>query len=175
MPNPLPLPPQAELHRIFTLDALGVLRWRARPEMPLWWNRRYAGRPAGSVHHKGYVFVRLGKLNFSAHRLVWAYMHGAIPEGFQIDHKEPVKADNAPRNLRPATRSQNKANGKRYRNNTSGFKGVHYNRRQRNWQAHIGAGAGKKLHLGTFKTPEEAHAAYVQAAKERFGEFARFF
>ena len=30
----------------------------------------------------------------------------------------------------------------------------------------------KLIHLGTFDTPEAAHAAYVAAAKEHFGEFA---
>jgi len=28
-------------------------------------------------------------------------------------------------------------------------------------------------HLGSFDTPEEAHEAYVKAAIERFGEYAR--
>lgn len=40
------------------------------------------------------------------------------------------------------------------------------------WCAHI-RDHGKARHLGTFRTAEEAHAAYVAAAKEVFGEFAR--
>jgi hypothetical protein len=31
----------------------------------------------------------------------------------------------------------------------------------------------KQISLGVYKTPEEAHAAYVVAAKQYFGEFAR--
>jgi hypothetical protein len=41
----------------------------------------------------------------------------------------------------------------------------------RRFQAQINV-AGKKLSLGTFNTPEEAHAAYREAASRYHGEFA---
>jgi len=33
--------------------------------------------------------------------------------------------------------------------------------------------AGKSHLLGYYKTPEEAHAAYIVGSKHHFGEFAR--
>jgi len=39
------------------------------------------------------------------------------------------------------------------------------------WVAQINAN-GKKIFLGHYDTPEEAHAAYKEAALKHFGEFA---
>jgi hypothetical protein len=75
-------------------------------------------------------------------------------------------------NLRLATSSQNAANKKKHSNNTSGFKGVHLRKGTSRWAAAIRVGQ-KRIHLGFFSTPEQAHAAYAAAAKEHFGEFAR--
>lgn len=33
---------------------------------------------------------------------------------------------------------------------------------------------GKKIHLGLFESPSEAHLAYCEAAKKLHGEFANF-
>jgi hypothetical protein len=40
------------------------------------------------------------------------------------------------------------------------------------WFAQISVD-GRSKHLGRFPTPEQAHAAYVAAAREHYGEFAR--
>ena len=75
-------------------------------------------------------------------------------------------------NLRLSTGSDNAANRKRCPNNTSGYKGVSFHRRMRRWTAYITKG-GRRYPLGSFDTAEEAHGAYVTAARLLFGEFAR--
>ena len=73
-------------------------------------------------------------------------------------------------NLRPATRSENVANTRRRRSNTSGFKGVSKNYGNK-WMARIRKD-DKLIYIGNFDSPEEAHAAYAEAAKRLFGDFA---
>ena len=134
-------------------------------------NGKSVGKIAGSLHHTGYIIIMVDKVNYPAHQLAWVYMKGEWPR-YTIDHKNLNKADNKWENLREATRSQNKINGILYRNNTSGSKGVHWYAKKNKWTAHISKD-GKKIHLGSFLTREEAAAAYARAAEKLFGEFAR--
>lgn len=90
-----------------------------------------------------------------------------------VDHINNNPLDNRRSNLRLATPSQNLGNRVRNKNNTSGYKGVTWNKQTHRWKAAIQA-QGKARHLGYFSTPEEAHEAYCKAAKELFGEFANF-
>ena len=67
------------------------------------------------------------------------YMHRIVAEhiglnikGKRIDHKNRCGLDNRRKNLRIATVSQNRANGKPQRCNTSGYKGVSWCRDTRN-------------------------------------------
>ena len=57
--------------------------------------------------------------------------------------------------------------------NTTGFKGVSYHKQRKKFVSNIGFN-GKLKHLGYYATAEQAHQAYVAAAKELHGEFARF-
>ncbi|CAH0532169.1 Phage HNH homing endonuclease (ACLAME 27) [Ralstonia phage UAM5] len=100
-----------------------------------------------------------------AHRLAWLYMTGKWPEQF-IDHANMNKGDNRWGNLREANKSQNNAN--QPARTTSGLKGAYWSNASMSWQAKI-----NKRYLGSYGTAEEAHAAYMEAARERFGEFAR--
>lgn len=54
----------------------------------------------------------------------------------------------------------------RYANNTSGFRGVSFHKRTGKWQAYISVNR-KQFHIGLYDTPEEAHEAYIAAAKTR--------
>ena len=94
------------------------------------------------------------------------------PADLHVDHIDCDPLNNRRSNLRLATNSQNQWNSKRYRNNTSGFKGVSFHKNNNKWAANIQHN-GKQRHLGNFDSPEEAHAAYCKAAEEFFGEFAR--
>lgn len=151
----------------------GVLFWRIRPlhhfpDARTWksWNSRHAGKLAGN-RNKGYGRwkVCLDNTLFFRSRLIWLLFNPTVPE--ILDHKDRNHQDDRIENLRPANISQSNANQKKSRNNTSGFKGVSRGRRGKNWRAKI-----QNKILGTFNTAEEAHAAYVQAAKEVYGAFA---
>lgn len=89
-----------------------------------------------------------------------------------VDHINCNGRDNRWENLRLANNSQNGYNARLSRRNKFGFKGVYLNKRDGTYTAEI-RNNWKKYHLGTFKTPEEAHQAYVNAAIKFGGEFAR--
>ncbi len=100
-------------------------------------------------------------------------MHTFITGWPMVDHINGDGLDNRRSNLRQATHSQNMANKRLYRNNTSGFKGVSRNRgKGRPWRASIRAN-NVRYRLGNHDTPEAAARAYDAAALKRFGEFAR--
>lgn len=80
--------------------------------------------------------------------------------------------DNRFANLREATRSENARNMGLYSTNTSGFKGVTWDKSRGKWLAHIKI-HGHTIHLGRHKTPKEAHDAYCKGAEKYHGEFAR--
>lgn len=104
------------------------------------------------------------------HRLL-GYTFLGLMEGQMIDHINRDKGDNRLSNLRIATKSLNHANRPKQKDNKSGFKGVRRSTRCDRWSAEIQVNK-KKIHLGCFKTPEAASAAYLSAAQEHFGAFA---
>jgi hypothetical protein len=138
-----------------------------------------AGRmPAGSVAGwkcgaaPGHLYATVDGCSYKLHRLAWLYVTGAWPER-AVDHANGKANDNRFSNLRLATMSQNIANAKRPKNNTSGFKGVTRNLPfTKRWRAHIKV-KQRAIHLGYFDSKEQAAAAYFEAAKKYFGEFAR--
>lgn len=132
--------------------------------------RSGVGSAVGSVK-SGYLFTHIDRKAYSLHRLAWFFVHGSLPE-MRVDHIDGDTLNNRIANLRLATHAQNLGNSKRRKDNTSGFKGVSADRSGARWRAQIKRN-GRIAHLGTFDTPEEAHAAYVAAATELFGEFAR--
>jgi hypothetical protein len=97
------------------------------------------------------------------HRAAWLYVHGKWPNG-QIDHINGDRSDNRISNLRDVSHSVNQQNVHRpRRDNASGFLGV---TRQKNlWTSQVTV-SGKTLHLGLFKTPEEAASAYLEAKRK---------
>jgi hypothetical protein len=141
----------------------GVLTWRVAR------GPRKAGAVAGS-ESLGYLHVMIDGRNYKAHRLAWFWVHGEWPKD-EIDHRAGDTADNRLSELRNATSSQNKMNRRTGTNNTSGLKGAFLDKRDGRWYARVTIG-GQHKHLGRFDTAEEAHAAYVVAAREAYGEFA---
>ena len=94
------------------------------------------------------------------------------PEALEVDHIDCDGLNNRRSNLRAATRAQNMHNMRTPKRNTSGFKGVGFDRLSGQWRAYIKIN-GKQHHLGCFTTPEDAHEAYVTASDRLHGEFGR--
>lgn len=106
-----------------------------------------------------------------AHILAYALYYGNYPENY-VDHINGNPSDNRICNLRPATHRENMCNMKLRKDNTSGFQGVTFNRNSKKWQASIRV-KGKKIHLGYFKSPDEARDKYLEAVAVYNGEFSR--
>jgi hypothetical protein len=108
-------------------------------------------------------------------RRVLQRMHRAImgdPEGVEIDHEDRDETlNNRESNLRIATHAQNQQNCGLQINNTSGVKGVTWNKDKQKWHARIWADE-RQIHLGLFDTLLEAAQARNEAALKYHKEFA---
>lgn len=91
--------------------------------------------------------------------------------GEEIDHINHDKYDNRRSNLRICTRPQNQHNLPIKITNKSGYKGVHFNKQINRWVSQIKQ-AGKTVHIGSHKNPEDAATAYNFYAFMQNGEFA---
>lgn len=88
--------------------------------------------------------------------------------GSYVDHRNNVRLDCRVNNLRLASHANNNANVSKNKRNTSGFKGVHFHKKNKRYIAYCG-----KKHVGSFLKVEDAAAAYNKAARKKYGRFAR--
>lgn len=124
----------------------------------------------------GVVYVHRHKpktrSNMKLHRVIMARILGRdLLPGERVDHWDHNGLNNRRSNLRLATPSQNAINSRLAQNNTSGFKGVSWYKKTQKWKAQISF-RGKRLGLGYFVSPQEAYAAYCEAAIRLYGNFA---
>jgi len=131
--------------------------------------RKLKGNKAGWLN-KGYVMVGIDGETHPAHRIIFLLHHGYCSEF--IDHIDGNRSNNKIENLRPATHNENARNCKTPSHNTSGFKGVCWDKRKNKWMAYITVNNKLKF-LGYHEKIENAHLAYISAAKLHFGSFAR--
>lgn len=110
------------------------------------------------------------RLKKSVTELVHRLAMGDIPEGMVVDHIDCDKLNNDTSNLRVVSQSQNCYRSRR-KSNTSGFRGVSWNKRTKKWKASIER-VGKQYHIGLYDDLQEAAKAYDAKALELFGEFA---
>jgi hypothetical protein len=95
------------------------------------------------------------------HRVVMGFPDNKL----DIDHIDRNGLNNTRENLRVCTRSQNNHNAPKPINNTSGYRGVTWDKRKGRWLAQIGTQVGHKF-LGYFDTAEKASVAYEDRRKE---------
>lgn len=159
--QPKPLPSYEELHERFRYHPDGYLIHRTG---------QWAGRPTGrKKKFDGPLPQRVeivyfhngdGRVCYAEHRIIWKMFMGEDPP-LSIDHKDNDPFNNRIENLRLATPTQQSQNRRGW--NKTGFKGVHKN------------GNGRyctQITLGSYDTPEEAHAVYARVIKILRKEFS---
>ena len=130
-----------------------------------------AGDRAGHVRPSGYRMIQIDGRRYQEHRIAWVLTHGDLPaDGRQIDHANQVKDDNRLANLRAATRAEQQINSPTQSNNLHG-RGVGWRADRGVWRADIYVN-NARVFLGHFEHREDAQAAYEDAAREYYGEFA---
>ena len=133
-------------------------------------NRIKYGQKAGYIDSQsGYVRISIGHDLYHAHRLAFLYVNGYLPK--YIDHINGCRSDNRIANLRSCSQTQNNQNSK-LRNNSSGHKGVSFDKRSKKWESYINIGKKKKS-LGLFNDIELADFVVREARILHYGEFCR--
>jgi len=97
-------------------------------------------------------------------------------DGLEVDHintdDEDNKLNNQKENLRICTRTENGKNRKRNKNNTSGYKGVYWDKSVTKWTTII-CNNGKLIYLGLFENIIDAAKVYDEWAIKLYGEYAK--
>lgn len=110
--------------------------------------------------NSGYATARINGRLVMMHRLLVD-----CPAGSEIDHINRNKLDNRRVNLRVVSRAENSLNVGLRNTNTSGYKGVSWNKSARKYSAQI-THKGTSYYLGVYEDPQEAHGAYLKKAAE---------
>lgn len=174
MKRPSIRPYPDDLGNILDYDAnTGILKWKRKEGREhKYFNTRYAGNVVGTLASSGYLTVNIAHSNYYVHRIIWKLVTGEDPANGYVDHTDGDKTNNRWSNLRDVTHDQNMWNAKLFHNNTSGYRGVSFINSHKRWRAAISVN-GQKKHLGYFKSPELAHAAFKDASNKLRDEYAR--
>lgn len=130
------------------------------PECWEWVGRNDAGRGR---------FWGRGRLEL-AHVFSYEIHHGVtVSEGREIDHKCRNKGCVNPAHLREVTRSVNAQNKNLSKRNTSGYKGVHWNKKLERWSARVRIG-GRSIYVGYYDDVHEAGKAALLGRMDQYEE-----
>ncbi|QNB14270.1 HNH endonuclease [Paraburkholderia tropica] len=123
------------------------------------------GEQVGSKIASGYIQVYVPEIgSVYAHRLAFLLMTGSWPKNI-VDHINHIPDDNRWENLRDVDYSANNHNSKLRKDNTSGVRGVRYEKRKNRYSATV-KHQKKGYWLGYFDTIEEATAALLAKYEE---------
>lgn len=143
----------------------GIFTWKLALS-----KRISVGSVAGTPTAKGYIKIRIDYSYYQAHILAWYYMTGEWPSEM-LDHINGVGTDNRMTNLRLADSAQNNANSRMRKDNTSGVKGVWFDKSKNKWVARIKFYG--KVTRKQFETLEAASTWITEQRQEIHGEFAK--
>lgn len=131
--------------------------------------KQVAGAEAGWLDKLGYRVMEVSGCRFPVHRALYFLYTGQWCE--YLDHINGDVRDNSLANLRPATHSQNMRNTRLSKRNTSGHKGVSWDRRRCLWMVRIRHEEVYKFG-GYFTSLQEAAAAASTLRSRFHKEFA---
>jgi hypothetical protein len=163
------LPCATRLRALLSYDEdTGELRWRCRVNQGV-----RAGDLVSRRLHKGhrYLRVKIDGQEYGAHRVIWKIKTGNEPPAV-LDHIDCNALNNRWQNLREASPSLSNCNRKLQKNNSSGIKGVTWNKADERWKASISV-ESKLIYLGYFKNKVDAVDAIDAARPQLHGQFAR--
>lgn len=143
----------------------GVLRWKVGR------GKVKAGGIAGVIDSNGLGYRKVGfrGVNYYAHRIAWFLHYGEQPPE-KLDHWGNEPSDNRIENLRSVSQKENTWNRSMNSNNTSGFKGVTFDKAAGKFRPRVQVG-GKRPYLGLYDTPEEANRVARAFREKHKGEF----
>ena len=133
-------------------------------------NRIRKGQKAGGMAGDGYLHTSINSKKYKNHRIIFLMFKGFLPA--VIDHIDGNPLNNNINNLRPATTSQNLQNAKLSKANTSGIKGVTWEKDRKKWKAQLMFN-GQVHRLGSFDDIELAALVIEEARLKHHKEFAR--
>lgn len=119
------------------------------------------------IDENGYVVNHTEGDVLLMHRLIMGLEKGDKRE---IDHIYHKTNDNRKTQLRVVCSSENKMNKKLQSNNSSGCRGVSYNKQYKKWETEIRA-YKHRIRLGYFDDKNEAIHVRKQAEEKYFGEY----
>lgn len=128
------------------------------------------GNIVGSKSKQPYCEVHIDGKKYLAHRLVWFYSYGFWPE--TIDHIDGNTRNNAIKNLREVTISQNSLNKRKSKSNLCGAKNVSFKRDRNKYAVNLDVD-GKPRHIGHYANVELAIVAATEARNKYHGEYAK--
>lgn len=162
-------------------DSPSGLTWLPRTDVPKDWNAKFANNHAGHIHKDaktgyqrwGISIAYNGKyLRLICSRIIFFLHHGYLTKGKCIDHKDNNALNNKIENLRESTDFENAHNSKLRKNNTSGHKGVNWDKGSKKWKVQILAN-GKYHYFGIYVNKEDAIKVAIAARKKLHGDFGR--
>lgn len=138
----------------------GEMTWRN----PTSHNIHVGERVAETPFPNGCRYVAVDRERHLLHRVAWLFVHGSLPDE-NIKAKNGNYADIRIANLEPQSFADTIRNAKTRSTNTSGVKGVSWDKTKNKWQATITQDY-KQVHLGRYDTFEEAVTARKKAEAE---------
>jgi hypothetical protein len=144
----------------------GKLFWKKQPSSVI-----SVGSEAGHINLHGYVQIKIFNKRFYAHRIIFFMFNGYFPQ--EVDHIDGNKSNNKIENLRASTKSQNNMNSKKRKDNTSGIKGITWDKHRKKWKTYLQSNK-IRYYLGSYVDIEMATQVINEFRKQQHNEYARF-
>jgi hypothetical protein len=153
----------SRLHELFILVEGTLYRRTTRGNKPKFGQ-------VGTLRKDGYWMVGVDRVIYPVHRLIYVMHHGRWPS-LLVDHIDGNPGNNDPTNLREVSAQQNQWNLKLNSRNTSGHRGVSWNKSLRKWEAYLRFD-GRRHRLGQYDDVKEAAEAVRMKVISVRGEYS---